>query len=418
MGRARRKNRRSRASYGGNSNSGRRNNQDRDDDFYMQGTERNHGASPAVRRGRGGYINNNSRRNSKRQDNYDGTSQDHNLPDPFASNPFDPFDDLNLDGLENNWSTRSQPRHRGTRYKRSHNHQRGHDDDHDIEKIDYLNLQGDPYAGSSRGSLPLDTGPGRGRGRGRGGFNIPIRGRGRGKGNYEDHRAGSQKSPTPPPHSPALLQHSRPQPSFARSSSLDRATTRFCTECSSVRRANLRLRDWVAAGISRASEVLDSWSDEVGVSRGSGDEMDWQPEPVVRVLIVSNSTAPSPTIPSSSVAGASFGTSYWHSDPIYGYGGPEMGDVGLGGGEVAVNYMTGSSWGLRPDALGPEFFGGSSGVWGNGGGGGMFAPKDEAYLSSGQKIDSYAGSWTRNPAFGSQTARMMTPPDTPLSMKA
>ncbi|KAI2643289.1 hypothetical protein GGS21DRAFT_7728 [Xylaria nigripes] len=62
--------------------------------------------------------------------------------------------------------------------------------------------------------------------------------------------------------------------------------TRFCPECSAVRRANITLRDWLLSAISRATEVIDSWSDEVGVSRGSADEMDWQPEPVIRVLVL------------------------------------------------------------------------------------------------------------------------------------
>ncbi|KAI1313106.1 hypothetical protein F5Y03DRAFT_390117 [Xylaria venustula] len=422
MGRAR-KNRRTRASYGGNGSKGRRNEQDRDDDFYMQGTERNNGASPLVRRGRGGYIPNKSSRNSDKECNGDGASQDHNLPDPFSNHPFDPFDDLSWYGPGDDWSTRSPPRQRG-RSRRNHDH-RGAHNDHDIANIDYVNVQDDPYmpvTGFGRGRaplpLPLPLPAGRGRGRGRGGFGSPTGGRGRGY-----NRGGSQKSPAQPSHSPpALHKHHHQQPPFSCSSSPGRAPTRFCTECSSVRRANLRLRDWVSAGVSRASEVLESWSDEVGVGRGSGDEMDWQPEPVVRVLIVSNSPTPSPSIPPSSVVGASFGTSYWHPDSFYGYKGPETGEVcSGGGGEVAVNNMTGSSsWGLRPDALGPEFHGGESGVWGNGGGG-VCGPKDETSCSA-QKIDGHAGLWTPHvfgsQCFGSQCARMMTPPGEPLSVKA
>ncbi|KAI1822861.1 hypothetical protein F4861DRAFT_550294 [Xylaria intraflava] len=61
---------------------------------------------------------------------------------------------------------------------------------------------------------------------------------------------------------------------------------RFCTECSAVRRANLALRDWLLAATAHATQIIDGWSDEVGVGRGSADEMDWQPEPVIRVLIL------------------------------------------------------------------------------------------------------------------------------------
>ncbi|KAI1505876.1 hypothetical protein F5X99DRAFT_427784 [Biscogniauxia marginata] len=63
-------------------------------------------------------------------------------------------------------------------------------------------------------------------------------------------------------------------------------TTRFCTECRDVRRANLRFRDWAEAQVRRGIRRFARWSDDVGVGFGTADEMDWQPEPVVRVLIL------------------------------------------------------------------------------------------------------------------------------------
>ncbi|CAJ2508106.1 Uu.00g092920.m01.CDS01 [Anthostomella pinea] len=67
------------------------------------------------------------------------------------------------------------------------------------------------------------------------------------------------------------------------SSSTSRTRSRFCTECRDVRQSNLALRDWLARTL-RAR--ITRWSDEVGVGFGAADEMDWQPEPVVRVLIL------------------------------------------------------------------------------------------------------------------------------------
>ncbi|KAI1319182.1 hypothetical protein F5Y16DRAFT_104010 [Xylariaceae sp. FL0255] len=65
---------------------------------------------------------------------------------------------------------------------------------------------------------------------------------------------------------------------------------RFCVECSTVRRANLMLRDWLDKALIAAADVIAGWSDEVGVSTGSGDEMDWQPEPVTRIVMISSSS--------------------------------------------------------------------------------------------------------------------------------
>ncbi|KAF3056008.1 hypothetical protein GL218_07248 [Daldinia childiae] len=70
---------------------------------------------------------------------------------------------------------------------------------------------------------------------------------------------------------------------------------RSCTECSSVRRANLRFRNWAVRALTRCNERFAAWANEVGVEFGTGDEMDWQPEPVVRVLLVSGDVSPTST---------------------------------------------------------------------------------------------------------------------------
>ncbi|XDG02313.1 hypothetical protein ABKA04_001928 [Annulohypoxylon sp. FPYF3050] len=67
--------------------------------------------------------------------------------------------------------------------------------------------------------------------------------------------------------------------------------SRFCTECSAVRRANIRFRNWASHALRACNERFREWADDVGVGFESADEMDWQPEPVTRVLIV-GSAAP------------------------------------------------------------------------------------------------------------------------------
>lgn len=69
---------------------------------------------------------------------------------------------------------------------------------------------------------------------------------------------------------------------------------RFCTECSAVRRANLRFRNLVARALKRCSEHFVAWAEEAGVGFGTCDEMDWQPEPVTRVLLLAPPPAPPP----------------------------------------------------------------------------------------------------------------------------
>ncbi|KAI5924637.1 hypothetical protein F4810DRAFT_110097 [Camillea tinctor] len=66
---------------------------------------------------------------------------------------------------------------------------------------------------------------------------------------------------------------------------------RFCGDCRAVRRANLRFRDWAAGQLRRGLRRVARWSEEVGVGFGAADEMDWQPEPVIRVLILEHQDA-------------------------------------------------------------------------------------------------------------------------------
>ncbi|OTB14437.1 hypothetical protein K445DRAFT_138687 [Daldinia sp. EC12] len=54
---------------------------------------------------------------------------------------------------------------------------------------------------------------------------------------------------------------------------------RSCTECSSVRRANLRFRNWAARALSQCNQQFAAWADDAGVGFDTYDEMDWQPEP-------------------------------------------------------------------------------------------------------------------------------------------
>ncbi|KAI0834166.1 hypothetical protein F5Y06DRAFT_307116 [Hypoxylon sp. FL0890] len=66
--------------------------------------------------------------------------------------------------------------------------------------------------------------------------------------------------------------------------------TRFCLECSSVRRANLRFRNWACTALQQCSERFTAWAEEAGVGFEAADEMDWQPEPVIRVVLMGTSS--------------------------------------------------------------------------------------------------------------------------------
>ncbi|KAI0881138.1 uncharacterized protein GGS22DRAFT_76267 [Annulohypoxylon maeteangense] len=100
---------------------------------------------------------------------------------------------------------------------------------------------------------------------------------------------------TSPPPLPFTTLHQQPSPfSFAPNAYFNGngggPNTRFCTECSAVRRANLRFRNWATRAIRACGERFCEWADDAGVGFESADEMDWQPEPVTRVLLVRPST--------------------------------------------------------------------------------------------------------------------------------
>ncbi|KAI1423732.1 hypothetical protein F5Y12DRAFT_715997 [Xylaria sp. FL1777] len=425
MGRARKKSRRSRSNFRNSNNNGPRNDLDDDDDFHMHGTERNNRASSNQRRGRGGYHNTNgSNRNSNGRGRDGRTSNNGSLPDPFLNNPFENFD---LDG--STYQEQEGSRSRQHRRNCERNRDQQGDDNHP--------------SGGQTGSNHNSNNIRRGRG---GAYIGPIvdhethnNNNNNNNNNIRRGRGGAYIGPVVDHETLNYIRAQNARSPRHRSSSPSRGAgrererqrqqgrgrrQRFCTECSTVRRANLTLRDWMAAGIARASEVLDSWSDEVGVGWGCGDEMDWQPEPVVRVLLVASDPSSSS---SSSLSPLSSSSSPWPSTPptcdSCGAGwqqGSYYGELGRGVGEVAVNYMMGPSpWGLRPGTLGPEFSGGG-GVWGNnGGGGGKFAPGSTSCLGQGcvgQMMNNGTSSWTHNAAFGSQYTGMTTPPDTPPSL--
>ncbi|KAI1173710.1 hypothetical protein F4777DRAFT_600232 [Nemania sp. FL0916] len=263
---------------------------DRDDDVPMQGTEQsNNPASSTHYRGPGhnnnntniNTNNNNSNRINKGQNKNNRTPRNRDLFRSFVANP---FRDLNSDkqAVQDSqgkvfWSNRNRnrarkqsqaqqsqspfPHHyynRRTPNSNSNINSNSHSN-HNHNSNNYNNYQQQPHnqnqtSGTQDSSSPL--------------------------------------SPTAPANDPSF---SFPAPTSALGG---RGRMRFCTECSAVRRANLRLRDRAASALAHAAEVLDRWSDEVGVGRGAGgDEMDWQPEPVVRVLILTTPSATAPTIP-------------------------------------------------------------------------------------------------------------------------
>ncbi|KAI8962211.1 hypothetical protein F5Y11DRAFT_201205 [Daldinia sp. FL1419] len=72
---------------------------------------------------------------------------------------------------------------------------------------------------------------------------------------------------------------------------------RSCNDCSSVRRANLRFRDWTVRALRQYQENFASWAEEANVGFDTADEMDWKPEPVIRVLLLDNTMPPTPPTP-------------------------------------------------------------------------------------------------------------------------
>ncbi|KAI1098244.1 hypothetical protein F4804DRAFT_350594 [Jackrogersella minutella] len=95
----------------------------------------------------------------------------------------------------------------------------------------------------------------------------------------------SSVSPLPfssPPLFPQVFSHSNSHGDSHGGS----GNTRSCTECSSVRRANLRFRNLAERALQACREGVAAWAKDAGVACDTADEMDWQPEPVTRVLLL------------------------------------------------------------------------------------------------------------------------------------
>lgn len=415
MGRKRRKNRRGRSNWGSNNtsiNNSLSNTLDRDDDFPMRGVEHNTSrASPNQHRWRRDHDDTDNKTNIR---NFRGGKPPKNR-NPFGALLNNPFRMLNLDGraYQDDQGSISQQQRRNRNRNRARNQQGQNNQD-------------------------------------------PYRRNGQMRSNTQNRRRRDQDLPSAPsttnqaasnnqvPHS-----SSTPSPSpFSRSASPARLT-RSCTECSAVRRANIKLRDWCASALACAFEVLDGWSDEVDVSRGSGDEMDWQPEPVVRVLILTT-PAPAPALsgtqpPSTTTTttatttgigtangtgtrwgqqghqpdgNGSTGNSPWCASATQG----SAAGAGFPGGAPGGSCMDEtkqSSRGLKPETLCPAFstIGMNNSAWVNSRSeAGVLTPGNASVFGQGgvgQGQMDVLGSRVHD-AFGLHSERMLSPPNTPL----
>ncbi|KAK8101217.1 uncharacterized protein PG998_007373 [Apiospora kogelbergensis] len=63
---------------------------------------------------------------------------------------------------------------------------------------------------------------------------------------------------------------------------------RCCDDCRTVRKANVRFRNVIQNHLNAAAATVLEWSEEVGVPFGgvADDEMDWQPESEIKVVLV------------------------------------------------------------------------------------------------------------------------------------
>ncbi|KAI2609290.1 hypothetical protein GGR54DRAFT_643606 [Hypoxylon sp. NC1633] len=156
-------------------------------------------------------------------------------------------------------ATFSGPQHHNNHHGQNHMHNPFHN----------------PFNSTSPNDRPNHRGRG-GRGRGRGGSRFGNRNT---TDSYDNEDSGIDGvfDFSPSPHSSST---------HSSSHSCSGSTVRFCIECRDVRRANLRFRNWAARALQRCSERFVAWADEAGVAFGTGDEMDWQPEPVTRVLLL------------------------------------------------------------------------------------------------------------------------------------
>ncbi|KAI0197407.1 hypothetical protein EV127DRAFT_403521 [Xylaria flabelliformis] len=334
MGRSTRRDRRSRTDR--KSNNSRRSSPDRDDDYFMHDAESNNALTSKERRGRR-RNNKNNRRNSEQKNRDNRNSKKHNSFDRFT----DPFEDLSLDE-----SIFHDEQQRSRRDRGNQNRNRGDKQGNENRSPKQHNHHNGPRRSSITSAI-------------------------------NDYYSEIRHSDNDNTHTPNKNKHNNRSSNLSPRSSSPARLARFCTECSTVRRANLKLRDWLSSAIQRASSVVDTWSDEVGVGRGSADEMDWQPEPVVRVLILATTTAtPSSssgflTPTPSTIGGNSGGWTPPYQQQQQQHAGLVMGEVDSCGGDAAAaaanaNYDTGS-WGFRPGTLDPgssmDGGGNSGGVW-------------------------------------------------------
>ncbi|TRX92961.1 hypothetical protein FHL15_006099 [Xylaria flabelliformis] len=333
MGRSTRKDRRSRTDR--KNNNSRRSSPDRDDDYFMHDAESNNALTSKQRRGRR-RNNKNNRRHSEQKNRDNRNSKKQNSYDHFT----DPFEELSL-GESTFYDEQQRSRVRGNR-----NHNRGDKQGNENRTPKQHNHHNRPRRSSITSAI---------------------------NDYYNEIR--HQDNDNDNTHTPNKNKHNNRSRNLSSRSSSPARLARFCTDCSTVRRANLKLRDWLSSTIQRASSVVDTWSDEVGVGRGSADEMDWQPEPVVRVLILATTATPgsssgSLTPTPSTIGGISGGWTPPYQQQQQQHAGLGMGEVDSSGGDAAAaahaNPDTGS-WGFRPGTLDPGFSmdggGNSGGVW-------------------------------------------------------
>ncbi|RYP34510.1 hypothetical protein DL767_004222 [Monosporascus sp. MG133] len=207
-------------------------------------------------------------------------------------------------------------------------------------------------------------------------------GHGHGRGHGRTNQRQQYSNRPPRPQLPLLLPPSAPPHPAAV----------LCTECRDVRRANARFRDWAWGRLERTARRVLDWSAAVGVGFDAAEEMDWQPEPLIRVLVLrAPSPSPPPPPPPGSDGeggdgggGVGVGALGRPPPPLPGYwracGG--SGD-GVGDDDAAPGHPgTGMGLGPGPGAGGREGEDGGLGpgtgveraVWGGGmGGGGYYA---------------------------------------------
>ncbi|KAI8627714.1 hypothetical protein F5Y19DRAFT_162877 [Xylariaceae sp. FL1651] len=377
MGRAR-KNRRSRFNH--NNKLGKSNtsgNLDRDDDFPMHGVEHT--------------LPSNERRTPRPSDGQNSDSRgskNRSRSNPFA-NPFNQPGSKGPGPQDQSPGTRQQGKRTRNQGRRGNRHHINHNDQRHNHHQPNRHRRGS-FTSNSTATTDNDS---------------------------NNHSYDRFFTSSPPFANSAFSSPSSPSPG---------RRVRFCTECSTVRRANLTLRDWLASALFGVSEVVDIWGAEVGVGRGSGDEMDWQPEPVIHVLVLATAAAAAGSSWMGSLAqqpqhtqqygglqgggGGGAGGGIGSGNGCgYGYGNEYTHGVQDGAAAPGANCNTrmgmgSSQWGLRPGVINPWSSTGGS-VWGGCGLG----------TGGGQSEMNTGGVWQRKP-FTQQFVKMLTPPESPSSL--